>query len=545
MSKRWLTGLSLLLAASMVAGCGSKDAGTDNSSGDDGGKINYSMQVWDSSYKWDTPINKKLEEKTGVSFEYLPIVDSGGSGASKVDVWLASEDYPDIINDSPLTIGKYKDAGAVIPLEELIEEHGPNIKKKFGKYFDLLKDEEGHIYSLYGVNLATEPSPDSQASFLVQYDVLEEAGYPEIKTLDQLYTVLESYYKKHPKTEDGKDVIPFSGISGGLLDINPALNAAGLPDHGFYEIKNDNVSFAMTSDEVKQYMKFLNKLQNAGMLDKEVFSLNAETAGAKITQGRVLATYMPAWLMRGYESSIIANGDYDKLYAKFPIMLNEGIEDQSNGFPPTNSSTNLAITSKAKNPERIIQLIDYLFTDEGQILMNWGIEGQHFDIVDGKRVRNADFDAKIKADPTVGTSEGIQGPFNRFSYGNGAKLDDGDYATPITKDFVASSYDDRTKEVLAKYGKQTWADFAAKPVIYPTMLWQLNTPEDAKPIAIKLEEIWHKEAAKVILSKTEAEFESSWNGAVSQIEKNGKQKLDESMTKVWQDFMARYNQAVK
>lgn len=544
MNKRWITGLSLLLAASLVAGCGSKGEDKD-AGGEEGGAITYSMQVWDSSYKWDTPINKKLEEKTGVSFEYLPVLDGGASGTGKVDVWLASEDYPDIINDSPLTIGKYKDAGAVIPLEDLIEEHGPNIKKKFGKYYDLLKDEDGHIYSLYGVNLATEPSPDSQASFLVQYDVLEEAGYPEIKTLDELYNVLEDYYKKHPKTEDGKDVIPFSGISGGLLDINPALNAAGLPDHGFYAIKDDQVSFAMTSDEVKEYIKFLNKLKNSGMLDKEVFSLNAETAGAKITQGRVLATYVPGWLMRGFENSIIANGDYDKLYAKFPIMLNENIVDESNGFPPTGSSTNLAITTKAKHPERIIELIDYLFTDEGQLLINWGIEGQHYDVVDGKRVRNPEFDAKLKGDPSVGTNEGIQGPFNRFSFGNGAKLDDGDYATPITKDYVASSYDDRTKEVLAHYGKQTWADFLAKPIIYPTMLWQLNTPEEAKPIAIKLEDLWHKEVAKVILAKSDAEFESSWNETVAQIEKNGKQKLDESMTGVWQEFMERYNKAVK
>ncbi len=532
-----------MLSASLFAGCGSSK--TDENADTGSGVTNYSMQVWDSSWKWDNAINQKLEEKTGVKMDYIPVIDSGSNATGKVDVWLASGDYPDIINDSPLTIGKYKDAGAVIPLEELIDQYGPHIKEKFGKYYDLLKDDEGHIYSLYGVNLATEPSPDSQASFIVQYDVLKEAGYPEIKTLDDLYAVLESYYQKHPKTDDGKEIIPFSGISGGLLDINPALNAAGLPDHGFYEIKDNKVNFAMTNDYAKQYIKFLNKLQNTGMLDKEVFSLNAETEGAKISQGRVLASYIPGWLMKGYEKSIIASGQFDKMYAKLPVMQSAGMEDHSNGMPPTSSSTNLAITTKAKHPEKIIQMLDYLFTDEGQVLANWGIEGKHYDVVEGKRVRNKDFDAKLQADPSVAVSEGLQGPFNRFTFGNGAKLSDGDYATPITKDYVVSTYDSTTKEVLAKYGKQTWADFMAKPEIYPAMLWQLNTPEDAKPIAIKLEEIWHKEISKAILAKSDAEFEQKWNETVAQIDKNGKDELNQSMTEVWQNFMERYNKAVK
>jgi len=544
MKKKLLLGLTLVLAASVFSACGSKQD-DDGQAADGNGKVTYTMQTWDSSWKWDTPINKQLEEKTGVSFDYVPVLDSGAT-TGKVDVWLASGDYPDVINEAPLKIGKYKDAGALIPLEDLIDQYGPNIKKRFGKYYDLLKDEDGHIYSLYGVNLAKEPSPDSQPSFVVQYDVLKDAGYPEIKTLDQLFDVLQNYYKKHPKTADGKDVIPFSGLSGGLLDITPGLNAAGLPDHGFYAIDgNNNVSYALTSDANKEYIKFLNRLQRAGMLDKEIFSLNAETAGAKITQGRVLASYIPGWLMRGYEKSIIANGDFDKQYAKFSILANETVVDHSNALTPTSSSTNLAITNKAKHPERIIKLIDYLFTDEGQILVNWGIEGTHYDVVNGKRVKNAEFDKKVQSDPTAAAAAGIVGPFNRFSFGNGAKLDDGDYATPVTTDYIASTYDDTTKDVLSHYGKKTWADFMDKPEIYPTMMWQLNTPEDAKPIAIKLEDIWHKEIAKAILAASDSEFEAAWNGAVEQIDNNGKAKLEEMMTGVWKEFMERYNQAVK
>src|SRR5690606_1198272 len=119
-----------------------------------------------------------------------------------------------------------------------------------------------------------------------------------------------------------------------------------------------------------------------------------------------------------------------------------------------------------KNPERIIQLIDYMFSDEGQILTNWGIEGVHYDMVDGKRQLKPEVIENRATDPDYNFKqgfEGIKGGSNGywFSFGNGAILDDGDYATPVTPDYVRRSYDDATIETLGSYGKQVWADFLA------------------------------------------------------------------------------------
>ncbi|MDQ8739000.1 extracellular solute-binding protein [Paenibacillus sp. LHD-38] len=541
--KKKLAGIiSIVLAVCLTAGCANKNdpSGSAGEASNSAGPIAYTMSTIDSKLKWNTPVDKLITEKTGVSINYLPIV---GDEAQKMDLWLASGDYPDLLHLSPNMTGKYRDGGALLPLEDLIEEHGPNIKKRFGKHYELLRDKDGHIYSLYGVNLTQEAPANSAASFIIQYDVLKEAGYPEIKTLDQLVDILKDYYKKHP-TIDGKETIPFSAYWGGLTFANPAIAAAGLPDQGFNMIdENNNVKFALTEDFAKQYYKFLNKLQNEGLLDKNIFGKGEENL-AKIAQGRVLAEFMPGWLLNNAEKSIVAAGKLERQYAKLPLFLDENTEDRSFVVTPTGSSSNWAISNKADNPERIIQMIDYLFSDEGQKAINWGIEGLHYEVQDGKRVQKQEYLDKAKGNPDIRYQDGPAGPVTGFSIGDGAKLDDGDYATPNTKETVIKGYDDMTKDILSKYGKTTWSDFLPKPVTAPAMLWQLNEPEETKAIFKKFEDTLNKEIPKLILAKSEDGFEQAWSRFVEQIDKAGKAKYEESWTAAWQDYVKRYDEAM-
>ncbi|WP_211748425.1 extracellular solute-binding protein [Paenibacillus sp. Marseille-Q4541] len=539
MKKIALSMSCFLLVTSLLAGCGKSESSVKNE--DPNAPATYTMSTTDTKLKWGTPVDKSITDKTGVSVEYLPIV---GDEAQKMDLWLASGDYPDMLTLSPNMTGKYRDADALIPLEDLIDEYGPNIKKRFGKYYDLLRDEDGHIYSLYGINLSQEPPASAAASFIIQYDVLKESGYPEVKTFDQLFDIIEAYYKKHP-TIEGQPTIPFSGYWGGYTFTNPVIAAAGLPDQGWSIVdENNNVRFGLTEPFAKEYYKFLNRLQKAGMLDKNIFGKGEENL-SKIAQGRVLAEFMPGWLLNTPEKSIVAAGLTERQYAKFPILIDENTVDQSFMMAITNSSSNWAITNTAKNPERIVQMIDFLFSDEGQLLINWGVEGLQYEVKDGKRVKKADYVDQLKKNPDLVYQNGPAGPMTNFTIGDGALLDDGDYATSNTKESVIANYDEATKEVLSKYGKETWSDFLpSEPIRVPSMLWQLSEPEESKAIFIKLEETLNKEVPKMILAKTDAEFDAAWDNFVDQVNKAGRKQYDEVWTKTWNEFLDRFNAAI-
>ena len=116
---------------------------------------------------------------------------------------MSSGDYPDIIEISD---NKLIQAGALVPLDEYInEEDTPNLYKflepisKKARY-----SGDGHVYALpnYGGPIYGEDNtPDYWGpAFWIQKRVLAEYGYPEIKTLDQYFEIIERYVADHPET---------------------------------------------------------------------------------------------------------------------------------------------------------------------------------------------------------------------------------------------------------------------------------------------------------------------------------------------------------
>lgn len=506
--------------------------------------IEFTINTSDDKLKWDTPINKIITEKTGVTLKYDLTV---GDQFQRWDLWLASNDYPDIVVLDPKYTLKYKEAGAIIPLNDLIDKYGPNIKEKFGEHLDLLKDENGEIYSLYSVIKAKEASPDLQGNFIIQYDVLKDAGYPEIKTLQQLHDIVKTYKEKYPQI-DGKETIGFGAYMAGWTMKhafnNPVIFGNGWADHGNYQISEaGEVTYNPISEETRIYYRYLNQMYNEGLFDKEAFSMDEKAFQAKVAQGRVLAAYAPGWLVSDAEKSLRAAGMPERAYAHLPIYFNDGIVDRSNATTPTSAGNyQWAISKKAKNPERIIQFIDYLFSDEAQVLTHWGIEGEDYTVVDGKRVISPDLVTKRQTDQMIDYDRGFMsvgtGSTFWFGIGNGAKLADGDYATPVTKDVVSQGYDGMTKEVLAKYGKQVWADFLAPVEYTPGFLWQLTPPEETKVEEQKIDDLWRKNIPKIIMAKDEKAFEEAWSAMKADIEKAGVDKVNAAYTKLWQDFIA-------
>lgn len=59
---------------------------------------------------------------------------ASGDAKEKLNLMLASNDYPDLIliDRSSGMIDKFISAKALIPLEDLIEEYAPNIKEQYG-----------------------------------------------------------------------------------------------------------------------------------------------------------------------------------------------------------------------------------------------------------------------------------------------------------------------------------------------------------------------------------------------------------------------------
>jgi len=146
---------------------------------------------------------KLIKEKLGVTFKWDIVV---GEADQKIGVMIASQDYTDLLHiNSP----KFIDAGACIPLEDLIEKYAPRLKAHYQSNpvtWAKMHEADGHVYCLidYGVPENGEVATEYYGpAMFIQKAVMKEFGYPKIKTIDEYFDLIAKYKAKHPTTKDG------------------------------------------------------------------------------------------------------------------------------------------------------------------------------------------------------------------------------------------------------------------------------------------------------------------------------------------------------
>lgn len=417
-------------------------------------------------------VSKKITADTGVTIKYNFGV---GDVSEQVTLMVADRSFPDFVF-SRSHLYSFLEADAYIDLAPLIEEHGPNIKALYGKYFDSLKDKDGHIYYL-GQDFVhpINPTKDPEDSFELQLAVVKELGYPEIRTLDQYADAIRQYKAKHP-TIDGQPTIGLTLTCGEgwryyITLINPGIRAMGGPDDGNYFIDPDTMKtiYAYAKPEIKEYYRFLNGLYAEGLLDPDAFTQTHDEYLAKISSGRVLALTDGDWEYAEAENILRNEGKAERTYARFPVTLSRDIPHPAYRPYAHIFKNGVGVTTNCPDPVRAVQFLDYLCRPETQILTNWGFEGEDWEIRDGMR-KPTHTDDQQTTDYILKTGIGIMTyPWPAL----GAVKDaDGYWMVPRADDeSLIERYSPEAKEALAAYGVRTWKDLFPKPEVFKESRW--------------------------------------------------------------------------
>lgn len=530
-------------ASNSPASSGSASATTDSGTMDTT-PISFSFFGADTSPNWNNmqdDVGKEITAKTGVTIKAEYDVASGG-GQSKIALMAASGQYPDMIFAKG-ELGKLVDAGAVIDLTDLINKYAPHLKAMIGDNMNRLKysNDDQAIYSIptnVGVN---QQYFDATGGFEVQLRVLKELGYPQIKTLQDYEKVLKDYVAKHPTT-DGQPTIPLllngDGWKRMITITNPAFIATGAPDDGEYYVDPTTYEAQLhyKRPEEKDYFKWLNHMYNEGLLDKDTFVEKDDQYQAKIASGRVVGLISQEWEYQNAENSLKTAGKNDATYGHFPVTVSDKYQDhemQSVGL----DGAGISITTACKDPVRAIQFIDWLSSDEGQVLRNWGIEGKTYNVQDGKRVMPDDVRDKMVNDNsnfTKSTGVGLYRVFG-MNYGDGVQDSTGSYYTTNFPEQIVASYSDAEKEALKGYNATTWKDLFPSEKDLPVKEWgalynmQAPTDGDYQVIYQKTQDIVDKSIPRAILAKPE-DFDKVYDQFLADLDKAGAKKMEAEYT---------------
>ena len=560
--KRKVVSLMLVSAmvAGMLAGCGSDSGSSKGGSSTETGsaaeasssgetaddaddKSPITFEYFNADGKngnWDNPVAKAITEATGVTLDVSYPVASQGDAKEDVALMIANDEYPDMIYAKGSATDLYQ-AGALIDMTDLIEKYGPNIKKMYGAEMEKLKwsqDDPG-IYQLSyaGVNQKTLTTG---GSCQIQWAALKENDYKYPKTLDEYEKMIKSYLAAHPKTEDGLDMI---GITMSASDWhwmitlgNPAgLIADASPDNGQWIIDDEyNVHYKHVTDEEKEYFKWLCRMYNEGILDPNFATQTDDDYIAKVASGRVVAITDAEWHYSQCEATLVADGKVDQTYVGLPVSLREDQVEKALLYQGTTVGWGMAITKSCEDPVRAIKFLDYLCSDEGQILYHWGIEGENYFLDDdGQPYRTDEEVAKAQSDPDYAKNTGIDNYTGFPIYGTGSYSEDGFPYTPTTKESVIANYNTAEKEGCEAMGFEMLTDMFAQPEEFDLLpysaLWAYQQPQELAEKQTILDEIAWPGLVKCVTG-TEDEFDANWESMVQELTDNGLADAEEAMT---------------
>lgn len=291
---------------------------------------------------------------------------------------VAAKNIPDVIYDwKQENFNKYGMQGALIPLNDLIDKYAPNYKKFLEenpdiKYFSTASD--GNIYFIPSI-------ADGEAStgWFIRQDWLDKLGMKAPDSLEEFYKVMVAFRDKDPNGNGKKDEVPYFGSQADVATLLSLFDA-----YEGFRYENGKVSFGPMEDKFLTAIKEIGKWYQEGLIDVEFFTrtdardyLTSNNTGG-ITHNWFGSTAKINDTLKGVVPGF-------SLVPFDPPKGIDGVRREINRRGRTNGE-GWAISSMNKHPEETMKYFDFWFTEEGRRLANFGIEGLHYDLIDGKPV---------------------------------------------------------------------------------------------------------------------------------------------------------------
>ncbi|OZG61760.1 ABC transporter substrate-binding protein [Bifidobacterium lemurum] len=378
LKKKLTTALAAGLASAMmfsVAACGADDSSSDNAV-DDGSLMTVDVFSSTANYQgmqkgWFAKI---VKDKFNIELNIIAPNVAGG-GDTLFDTRSAAGDLGDIVivGTGNGRLQKLVKSGLIVDMTEYYDdmENVQNYQSAVDAVTELAgQDGVWGFPQAVSTSSPTEPNEGVEpgAAPYIRWDYYREIGYPEINDLDDFLDMLKQMQDK-AREDTGEDDIYalslFKDWDGDVMQNAQAIASwygYGLQNSMFVAADGSDVQSAIDEGGVyEKALEFLNKAYQMGLVDPESTTQNWDTLSTKVTNGKVLVSLW-SWLGKPRQNTAEnkANG------VGFMLAPIGDMKVYSDGFKPNgDTSSIIAIGSKAENKARLAEFIDWLYSPEG------------------------------------------------------------------------------------------------------------------------------------------------------------------------------------
>lgn len=396
--------LATAMVGTLLTGCGGGSASTTASTGDGtaaasstessgDGDNTYTMFMRSTYVDWIKELKwyDVAEERTGIHVDYISGPEEFNDVYSEIDQRVISGDLPDAVMTKLAQTSVYGPQGVFADLAPYIEKYAPNLQKYIDDnpdYKALVSDADGHIYGL------CKETPIFADLIGYRVDHFKAAGIDpdSIVTVDDFTKALETlkaYYGKdnpnyYPLT--GRDTaIRFASWFGAASNIS-STESNGIYINGHYK----DGSIDIMNDGAYKMAETMKKWYDEGLIQPEwvagTFSEADWEAAMLNGNGSIFYDYYnrAEWFMEN------GGPDNDPNYQMG--VLNFIKDDNGNPQKMTvsmkyNDECVTAINANCSEDKikTILTFIDYFYSEEGEILANYGVEGESFKDTNGDK----------------------------------------------------------------------------------------------------------------------------------------------------------------
>ena len=400
-----------------------------------------------------TPFGQAWQEATGINLEIMYVADD-----SAMNLLLASGDLPDIIwwdfSKYPGGITAAINDGLIEPLDDYMQ-YAPDYQAVLDSsetYGKGVKIPGGSIPSFA---FLTAASGTAASGLFLRQDWLNELNMDIPETPEQLYDVLVAFRDKM-----GAQYAFTAGADNYkvLLTRGIITSPFGLAQADYYQLDGE-VHYGYAEESFKSVLEWLNKLYVEGLFDPNFQTQDKNGYGSNMmngvsgvtigTGGSALSTWMQTMQKENPEYELTGFG---------PLVAKEGDLPMCSVYSNPVKTQCGAITTSCKNKEAAARLWNYGYTEEGQMLFEYGIKDVSYVVLDSGEIAHTELIMNNPdMDQTMAKAQYCRS-WKGFPYLKGAYLE---IETNLTPNFP----EDKKREAVAQWSTSDAAKYALPTLV--------------------------------------------------------------------------------
>lgn len=467
-------------------------------------------EAWGAKTKGDIKCFQELEKRTNTKVEWSILSDT-----NSFDLMMSSGETTDVIwyAWTPARQLQYAKAGLIQDIYQIVKEHAPNVMKMLEANPKLKKQLVTPDGKMYLIPWVTEdPILTRGEGFAIRQDWLEKLGLAAPETADDLYNVLKQFRENDANGNGQKDEI----ITGYPSQLYKIMYGFGTADD--WQIADDGktVVFGPTTENYKNALKWFAKLYKEGILDPDYLSWDGDIYTKKVMANQVGFYVDNVGVMGQFIKDSAANGTPFKFAPLGYLKYNGKRVSYNSASKRVAQHYGSVISTSAKDPVRIVKWLDYMFSEEGSKLMNWGIEGESYEVKDGKLVYTAAVTSDEQYEPAVARSR---------------------YAEPTWCGPQSGEAELAMLDELGKEFRRVWADVDVTNAIEPYVFY--SDEEQAVITEHQANLKTERDTWRDKFITGEKDIDAEWDAYIEALNKMGLKELTVAQQGAFDRFMAQ------